>query len=85
VEWIEMFKNGHTSVTDTVRSGRLSTSVSDDKQAQARTMIINSRRTVIRDTATRLDISQDSAHTIVHDIHGYHKVCAKWVSKFFIE
>jgi hypothetical protein len=72
-------------VTDAERSGRPSTSTSDDKQEQARTMILDDRRTTIRGIATRLDISQGSAHTKVHNIHGYHKVCARWVPKHLTE
>jgi hypothetical protein len=40
-EWIEMFKNVWTSVTDAECSGHLSTSSSDDKQEQAKATILN--------------------------------------------
>jgi histone-lysine N-methyltransferase SETMAR len=84
-EWIEMFKNGWTGVTDAEHSGCLSTSTRDEKQEQAGALIHDNRRTRVRDTATRSDISQGSSHTIMHDILGYHKVCARWVPKFLTE
>jgi hypothetical protein len=80
-DWIEMFKNGWTTVADAERSGRPSTSTSDDKEEQDRVMILHDRRTV-RGTATRLGISHGSAHSIAHDILRYHRVCARWVPKF---
>jgi hypothetical protein len=43
--WTEMYKNGWTNVTDAERSGRRSTSTSDDKQEQDRAMILDDRRT----------------------------------------
>jgi hypothetical protein len=39
-EWIEMFKNGQITVTDAECSGCPSTYTSDDKQEQARAMIL---------------------------------------------
>jgi hypothetical protein len=78
-EWAEMFQNGRTILTDTERLGLPSISTSDDKQDQDRAMILDDRRTTIIDIATRLVISQGSAHSIVHDILGYHTVCARWV------
>jgi hypothetical protein len=74
-----MFKNGWTSVTDRERSGRPSASTSDDEQEQTRAMILDDGITL------QHDIGEGSAHAIVHDIPGYHKVCARWVPKSLTE
>jgi hypothetical protein len=42
-EWIEMFKNGRISVTNAEHSGWPSTSTSDERQEQARVMIIEDK------------------------------------------
>jgi hypothetical protein len=76
-----MFKKGRTSVTDSERSGRPSTATNDDKQEQVRSMILTDRRITVRDTASTLDTSEGSAHSMVHDILGFLKVCAQWVPK----
>jgi hypothetical protein len=70
-----MFKNCRTSVTDVERSGCPSTSASDQKQEEARAIVLEDRSITIRDNATQLDMSQGPAH----EIPGYHKVCARWV------
>jgi hypothetical protein len=57
----------------------------DYKQEQARATILDNRRKTIRDIATRLGISQGSAPTTIHDILGYHKVCARWVPTILAE
>jgi hypothetical protein len=56
-EWIETFKNSWTSVTSAECSGCLFTSTSDDKQEQAKAMILDDRRATVRDIATQLGIS----------------------------
>jgi hypothetical protein len=61
-EWIEMFKNGRTSVTGSERMGCPSTVASDDKREQARAMIIMERRLTITDIAATIHISEGSAH-----------------------
>jgi hypothetical protein len=80
-----MFKKGRKSTTDSERSGCLSTVTSDDKQEQARGMILTDRKITIRDNAPTLHISEGSAHSMVHDILGFHKVCTRWVPKELTE
>ena len=43
-EWIQMFKNDWTNGMDADRSGRPSTSTTDEKQSEARTSIVTDRR-----------------------------------------
>ena len=64
-EWIEMFKNGRTSVMGAERSGRPSTSSTDEKLEEARTIILTDRRVIIEEIALQLDISQGTAYALV--------------------
>ena len=48
-EWIEIFINGGTSVMDAERSGRPSTSTTDEKQEEARAIILTDRRVTIEE------------------------------------
>jgi hypothetical protein len=51
----------------------------EGKKEQARVINLNARRITIRGIASTLNISGGSAHSIVHDIRGFHKDCAWWV------
>jgi hypothetical protein len=51
-EWIEMFKNGRTSVMDAERSGRPSISTTGEKQEEARANILAYRRITIEEIAS---------------------------------
>jgi transposase len=48
-EWIEMFKNGWTSVMDAERSGRPSKSRTDEELEEARAIILADRRVTIEE------------------------------------
>ena len=53
-----MFKNGRTSVMDAERSGRPSTSTTDETLEEARAIILTDRRVTIEEIALQLGISQ---------------------------
>jgi len=74
-----MFKNGRTSVMDAERSGRPSTSTTDEKLEEARAIILTDRRVTVEEIALQLGISQSRAYSLVHDILGFHKFAASWV------
>jgi len=80
-EWVERFKSGRTHVTDEGRSGRPSTSRTQDHIYRADAMIREDRRITVSKVAAHLDISYGSAYTIPHDDLGYRKVCTQWVPK----
>ena len=80
-EWVERFKSGRTRVTDEGRSGRPSTSCTQDHIDRADAMIREHRRITVSKVAAHLDISIGSAYAILHDDLGYRKVCAQWVPK----
>ena len=75
-DWITMFKNGRTSVTDDERFGRLSTSTTEGNIERVRTMILDNRRSTIDEVAQHLNISHGSAHEINNRL-GFHKVSAR--------
>jgi hypothetical protein len=84
-EWIAMFKNGHTSVTNDERSGRPSTSATEDSTEQVHAMILDNRRVTTDEVACHLLISHGSVHEIIHNHLGFHKMCARWVPKQLTE
>jgi len=80
-----MFKNGWTSVMDDERSGRPSTSTTDEKLEEARAIILTYRRVTIEEIALQLGISQGTAYSLGHDILGFHKAAARWVPRHLTE
>ena len=80
-----MFKNGRTSVMDAERSGRPSTSTTDEKLEEARAIILTDRRVTVEEIALQLGISQGTAYSLVHDNLGFHKVAARWVPRHLTE
>jgi len=80
-EWVERFKLSRTRVTDEGRSGRPSTSHTQDHIDRADAMIREDRQITVSEVAAHLDTSYGSAYAILHDDLGYRKVCAQWVPK----
>jgi hypothetical protein len=67
-EWIEMFKNGRTSVT--------ATATTTQNEERARGLILQNRRVTVEKTAKQLNFSIGSAYSVVHENFQFHKVCA---------
>ena len=61
-DWITMFKNGRTSVTDDERSGRPSTSTTEENVERVCSMILDNRRSTVDEVAQHLNISHGSTH-----------------------
>ena len=80
-----MFKNGWTRAMDAERSGRPSTSKTDEKLEEARPIILADRRVTIQEITLQLGISQGTAYSLVHYILGFHKVAARWEPKHLTE
>jgi hypothetical protein len=78
-EWIEMFKNGRTSVTDAEHLGHPTTTTQNEERA--RKLILQNRKVMVNEIAKQLNISIASAYSMVHDSFQFHKVCARWVPK----
>jgi hypothetical protein len=77
--WCTAFDNGRTDVQDEQRSGRPSTSTSDDNVCRIEGLIQENRRIRLRDIADELNISVGTVHSIVHEQLGFRKVCSRWV------
>ena len=59
-EWIEMFENSCTSVTDAERSGHPATSTTTRNEERTLEMIRENRRKTVEEVAGRLNVSVDS-------------------------
>ena len=64
-KWFERFHNGCESVEDEERSGRLSTSKTQENVERLSEMIRSNRRLVIREISENLNISYDSVQNIL--------------------
>jgi hypothetical protein len=54
-EWIEIFKNGHMSVSDAERSGRPTTATTTQNEERAMELILQNRRMMVNKTAKQLN------------------------------
>jgi transposase len=66
-EWIEMFKNSRTSVTDAERSGHPTTATTSQNEERARKLILQNRRVMVEELAKQLNITIGSAYSVVYD------------------
>jgi len=84
-EWIEMFENGRTSVTDAERSGRPATAMTTRNEERTLELIRENRRVTAEEVAGRLNVSVGSAYSLIHDSLKFSKVCSRWVPKELTE
>jgi hypothetical protein len=76
-ECIEMFKNGHMSVTDAEHLGRPTTATTTaQKEERARELNLQDIKVMINKLAKQLNISIVSACSVVYDNLQFHKVWA---------
>jgi hypothetical protein len=66
-EGIEMFKNGHTSVTDAECLGCPTTATTAQNEERARELILQNRRVMLNKIAEQLNIGIGSAYSVVHE------------------
>jgi transposase len=66
-EWIEMFKNGRTSVLGAERSGHPTTDTTAQNEERARELILQNRRVTVDEIVKQLNISIGSVYSVVHD------------------
>jgi hypothetical protein len=62
--WIEIFKRGRTSVVDIGRSGRSSTSTSEQNIERAKAVILEKLIVTFAEIVAKLGISVDSTHVV---------------------
>lgn len=79
--WCKKFEEGRTSLVDEPRSGRPSTSVTDNNIGRVDRAIKENRRISVAVLSAECGISYGSAWDIVHEQLGYRKVCSRWVPK----
>ena len=79
------FKEGRTSVDDDPRSGRPSTSKTDDNVAKVRDVIRSNRRLTVREVAEEVSISKIVCHEILTENLGMNRVAAKFVPRLLTD
>jgi len=84
-EWIEMFENGRTNVTDAEHSGRPATATTSWNEERTLELIRENRRITVEEVAGRLNVSVGSVYSLIHDGLKFSNVCARWVPKELTE
>ena len=80
-EWHKRFKDGREDVEDDSRSGRPSTSRTDDNVERVKQVVRADRRMTVRMIASELGINRDTVWKIITEDLGMRKICAKMVPK----
>ncbi|XP_066150300.1 protein GVQW3-like [Euwallacea fornicatus] len=78
-QWHERFKSGRESIEDDERSGKPSTSKTDENIDKVEEMLVNNHKYTIREIAEDLSIAYGSVHDILVNDLGFHRVAAKLV------
>ncbi|XP_029174521.1 uncharacterized protein LOC114943111 [Nylanderia fulva] len=80
-KWYKLFQEGLENVNDEPRSGRPSTSKTDENVQEVKEIVLKNRRITIREIADDLNISFGSCQSILTDVLGMTRVSAKFVPK----
>jgi hypothetical protein len=78
-EWTRKFLNGVSSVADSPRPGQAHRVVTPEAIAATEAIVKDNRRVTVHEIAAHLDMSDGSAHHIVHDVLQFHDVSARLV------
>ena len=81
LKWRKLFKNGRDSVENEPRTGRPSTSQTDDKVQRVREVLNSDGRLSARMIADRIGIDTMTVHTIITENLAMRKICAELVPK----
>ena len=84
-EWHKRFKNGREEVEDDRKSGRPSTSKTDENIDRVRQLVRSDRRLTVRMIAEELSMNRETVRTILVQELGMRKVCAKMVPKLLTD
>ena len=79
--WRKAFKEGRENVEDDHRSGRPSTSTTDESVSKVRSALAMDRRLTVRMIADEVGMSKDTVHRILTEVLEMRKICAKIVPK----
>lgn len=77
--WYNEFKRGKNSFEDDPRSGRPSTSVTDENIDAVRELVKDNRRITYKEIEATLGIGSSAVRTILHERLALRKVCSRWV------
>ncbi|XP_058810647.1 protein GVQW3-like [Phymastichus coffea] len=80
-EWFKRFQDGREGVEDDSRSGRPSTSKTDENIEKVGNLVRSDRRLSIRAIAESIGIDKECVRQILHENFNMRKVCAKLVPK----
>lgn len=83
--WVAEFKRGRSSCKDDPRSGRPSTSITEENVKKVEKLVLDDRRITIKYLAKILKISFGSIQSILTDSLGFKKVSARWVPRMLTE
>ena len=84
-EWHRRFKEGREDVEDDPRSGRSSTSTTEENVEIIRQKVLGDRRLTVRMIANELDMNCERVWTIITKHLGMRKTCAKMVPRLLNE
>jgi len=76
-EWWKRFKEGRTSIDDDPRSGRPSTSKTNDNVAKVREVIRSNPRLTVREVAEEVSISKTVCHDNSYRKFGHASHCSQ--------
>lgn len=80
-EWYRAFKEGREIVEDKPRSGRPTSSSTDENINKVKEIVLDNRHFSLREIARDLDISHESVRSILLDNLGMRRVAARLVPK----
>lgn len=80
-DWYKSFKDGRTSLENLPHDRRPATSINEENVEKVKKIVFENRRVTEREIASELNISNGSAHSIIHDVLGMRRVSARLVPK----
>lgn len=80
-EWCSALRKGREVVANLPYARRPKTSVTDENVSAVEKLILEDRRSTVRDMAEELGISVGSIEQIIHKRLGYRKISARWVPR----
>jgi len=80
-KWYKAFSEGRESIKNEPRSGRLSTSKTDNNVEIVRALLRSDRRLTVRMIASELNLNHTTVHQILTEELAMKKLCAKFVPK----
>lgn len=84
-DWFVRFKSGRVSVESDSRSGRPSTSRTDEIASTVGALVRTDRRLTVRELAEEIGISIGSCHSILTETLGMRRVSAKFVPRLLTD